>query len=167
MTNDPKRSLTSDGVLSELMGPLQTDATTWSVDDLGAILEHQLAATLQSELDLFAKASDCTESEAGAVLSASLCRTFEDMLASPTSEEALRMLKEYSKAAMSENGGLPRDVARVLYVTAILRARELGFGDISALPEARLEREARRCLTLAWLPERLRQILATVNADTD
>lgn len=69
------------------------------------------------------------------------------------------MFKGYVKQSLTKEGYLPRDVARVLYVTVILRGRQAGIGDITSLDEVNLKREARRCLTFGWLPDGIRELL--------
>jgi len=68
-------------------------------------------------------------------------------------------LKRYAKNALAECGHLPRDVARVLYVAAIVRGRLAGIPGMTSPDRAGVEREARRCLTYGWLPPELRALL--------
>jgi len=150
----------SKDILRALMDPSQPDAVPWSSSDLRAILDHQLAAPLIPELDQVAELAQCSRDEALVVFESCGCRTFGEILGSQSRpHRAIRILKEYAKGALTDEGSLPRDVARVLYVAAILRGKQAGITDISSLDDANLEREARRCLTFGWLPDSIRELL--------
>ena len=144
----------SKDILRALMDPSEPDAVPWYSNDLRAFLDHQLAAPLVSELDQVAKLSQCSRDEALIVLERCGCRTFGEILESHSGPRRTTwILKEYAKGALTDEDSLPRDVARVLYVAAILRGKQVGITDISSLEDANIEREVRRCLTFAWLPE--------------
>ena len=150
----------SKDILRALMDPLQPDAVPWSSSDLRAILDHQLVTPFISELDHVADLAQCSRDETLVVFENCGCRTFGEILGSPSRpHRAIRILKEYAKGALTDEGGLPRDVARVLYVAAILRGKQAGITDITSLDDANLEREARRCLTFGWLPDSIRELL--------
>ena len=132
----------------------------WSSSDLRAILEHQLATPVVHELDRFAEIRGCSREEVSQIIRSLQCQTFGDLFrdASP-SIDAITLAKDFAKASLAEDGGLPRDVARVLYVLAILRARQAGYEDISSLDVESLKRETRRCLTFGWLGDSVRDLL--------
>jgi hypothetical protein len=160
MTKPTTASQRSKDILRALMDPSQPDAVPWSSSDLRAILEHQLATHLVSELDQFAEASQLSSDRVLGILEASGCRTFRDVLKNASeSVDAVRLVKDLAKASLAHCGGLPRDVARVLYVLAILRGRQAGVSNLTSLDNVSLERETRRCLTFGWLPDEIRCLL--------
>ena len=63
------------------------------------------------------------------------------------------LLKDHAKASLSGEGGLPRDVARVLYFCAIQAARKLLNGEISSLDDASIRREIRVPSRSVWVTE--------------
>lgn len=160
MARPTSASRRSKDILRALMDPSEPEAVPWSSQDLCAILEHQLATPLVSELDHLAEASRLSSDLVLPVLEACGCQTFRDVIQNPCqSADAIRLIKNLAKASLTHDGDLPRDVARVLYVLAILRGRQAGVSDVTSLDNASLEREARRCLTFGWLPEEIRRVL--------
>src|SRR4051794_26091530 len=97
----------------------------WSADDLGAILSHQLDAPLGSIASLHEHASRFP--------------TLRQLLLDDSPPmDALDRLKHFAKSAThSDDLGLPREVATVIYVAAIVAARRAG-GSLSKLDDAAL-----------------------------
>lgn len=154
------RSKLSKDIIGALLDPSKPDPVPWYVNDLRAILEHQLATRLTQELDGLAEFSGYSVGDASTIIQVSGCLTFIDLLqANLPSSHALLMFKNYAKGSLTKGGGLPTEVARVLYVSTITRAKQCGFHDISTLDDASIEREARRCLTFNWLPDSIRSLL--------
>ena len=154
----------SKDILRALMDPSQPDAVPWSSSDLRAILEHQLATPLVSEFDQLAEASRLSGDRVLSILEASGCRTFRDAIRNASqSADAIRLVKDLAKASLAQDGDLPRDVARVLYVLAIVHGRQAGVSNLTSLDDASLERETRRCLTFGWLPDEIRRLLRGSN----
>jgi len=153
---DPK----SKDILRALMDPSLPDSVPWSSRDLCAILEHQLSTLLVAEMDQLAATSRLSHERVSAILQKAGCRTYLDVFehGSP-SADVLRLVKNLAKASLAHEEGLPRDVARVLYVLALLRGRQHGVAGLTSLDDASLDREARRCLTFGWLPEAVRRLL--------
>ena len=152
----------SKDILRALMDPSKPDAVPWSSSDLRAILEHQLATSLVSEVDQLSEASRLSSDQVLPILEASGCQTYRDVIQPPSqSPDAIRLVKALAKASLAHGGDLPRDVARVLYVLAILRGRRTGVPDLTSLDDASLDREMWRCLTFGWLPDEIRCMLRT------
>ena len=150
----------SKDILRALMDPSRPDPVPWSSHELRAILEHQLASPLDSEAERLAQISGLTVKMVAALLRNTSCVSFGELLMlSPPHLRALKLVKEFFKASLAKDGDLPRDVARCLYVVAILQGQRAGIGQISSLDETSLEREARRCLTFGWLPQEARQLI--------
>lgn len=126
----------------------------WSSTDLRALLEHQLRTPLRLELEGSLTDTGRQTLEFHPEL------TFHDVLKDGQPEGGLLTgIKEFAKDALTTESGLPGDIARVLYVAALLRARSTGAVGFTTLDNASINREARRCLTLTWLPESARDLL--------
>ena len=142
------------------MDPSEPDAVPWSSRDLRAILEHQLATPLLSELDELAETGGISKDQVLPILEACGCQTFLDVIRNASQcADAIRLIKNLAKASLAHGSDLPRDVARVLYVLAILHGQQAEVSDLTSLDSASLERETRRCLTFGWLPDDIRCLL--------
>jgi hypothetical protein len=142
------------------MDPSRPNAVPWSSRELREMLEHQMTAPLASETERFAHLANCAPDHVANRLAHCPCPTFGDLLrhkAPPL--DVLTMTKDFAKAAMADQDDLPRDVARVLYVLAILRGQSVPGGRLTALDDAVIVREARRCLAFGWLPDGIQGLL--------
>jgi hypothetical protein len=156
----------SKDIIRALMDPSRPDTVPWSSSDLRAMLEHQLAAPLACELLRLAETSRRSFDEVASVVGGLKGATFGQLLENPTPcLEAIELVKDYAKAALRRDGDLPRDVARVLYVMAILRGRQAGYPAISSLDNVNVKGETRRCLTFGWLPDRVQDFLRSASLD--
>ena len=155
----PAANPRSKDILRALMDPSVPDTVPWSSNELRSILEHQLATPLRSEIGVFSQLAGFTLDRFKESIGNSHLRTFGEVLHHPSPPVGmLRLIKDFAKLSLTSDDGVPRDVARVLYVCAILRARSLG-SDLTRLTRSGVEREARRCLAFAWLPESIRALL--------
>ncbi|MCC5829126.1 MAG: hypothetical protein JJU36_06725 [Phycisphaeraceae bacterium] len=154
----------SKDIIRALMDPALPDTVPWSSSDLRAILEHQLDVSLAQESDRLAESNRQSAEQMASILSRCSKSTFGSILndAMPA-EDAVELIKNYAKASLAGDGDLPRDVARVLYVMAILRGRFAGYEGVSSLDESSLDREAQRCLTFGWLPGRVSDLIRTLS----
>lgn len=144
------------------MDPSRPDMIPWSSSELRAILDHQLATPLLSERTRLAETACCSVEHVSALIEGSACRTFGDLFACACPDiAAIFLVKDFAKASLTGEGDLPREVARVLYIMAILRGQLCSANPMTSLDSASVEREARRCLTYAWLPDSVRQSLRT------
>lgn len=140
------------------MDPSRPDIVPWSSSDLRAMLAHQLATPLACELDRFCETSRCSREQVSSIIESTGCRTFGELVQNAISPgDAARLVKNYAKASLTRDEHLPRDVARVLYILAILCGQQSGAGNVTSLDDASVEREARRCLTFGWLPDGVRE----------
>lgn len=147
------------------MDPEQPDPVPWSSTELRDILDHQMETELVAELDRFAELEQKSHEEVRRVLMDSGAETFEAVLLSARpAEKVLRLVKDFAKASMREGGDLPRDVARVMYVLAVLRGHACCADGISSLDHVVLDREARRCLTCGWLPGKIAESIRSLCA---
>jgi hypothetical protein len=151
MTKPPAADRKSKDILRALMDPSRPDMLPWSSSELRAMLEHQFATSLVSERERFAELSHRSKKEITSIIDSCGCHTFGDVLQDkPASAEVIRLLKDYAKASLAEEGSLPKDVARVMYVMAILRGRNSGDHHVTSLDDVSVKREWRRCLTFGW-----------------
>lgn len=141
-------------ILRALMDPSRPDTVPWASRELREMLLHQLRTPLLAEVDRFAQIMNCSAIRLQELPEKDRSLTFGDILRHPTpAPEILQFVKEFAKASLTTADDLPRDVARIIYLMAILRGRSSGFTSISSMDRASLERETRRCLTFGWLPE--------------
>jgi hypothetical protein len=146
----------SDDFLRILTDPSPCDEATWRPLELQSILEHQMATSLASELTRFAEVASRPPDDIHVAIAGSGHVTFADVIAhSRPDPGVLRLVKEFAKSSMSieEEGHLPKDVRRTIYVLAILRGVAIPHARITTLDKVSVIREARRCLTFAWLSE--------------
>jgi hypothetical protein len=126
------------------------------------MLDHQLATPLLVERARLAEIACCSVEHISTLIEGSPCRTFGDLFTCASPHIAIiAIVKDFAKASLTGEGDLPREVARVLYIMAILCGRLCGPDSMTSLDSASVEREARRCLTYAWLPGTVRQSLRT------
>lgn len=152
----------SKDILHVLLDPLSREIAPWTCDDLRAILEHQLALPLATEVDRLRDSGPGRTQGGSAVPEEWRRRTFQEILmhdAPPL--QVLRWIKDYAKASITTEGDLPRKVAHVLYTLTLLKARAIGAPRLTRLDDRSVECAARQCLTLAWLPSQVRQQLRT------
>jgi len=135
--------------------PPQPAAVRWEPAELGDVLRHQLAASLElgedaDEYTLRATAA----APAGAVPAPRAAATLAALLSDPSPPiDALRRVKEWAKPAMQDYADdLPREVAGVIYFAAIHAALARGGGErITHLPDGTLRKGARWALRRPWL----------------
>ena len=163
MPNDSLRQ-TDDVSLAQLMDFAQRDDPLWSAQELGAILRHQLQASLTS--DLYA-----TENESvaacidGYAKSDPPIRTFGDLLFHPRPPvELLEPVKQFAKSCrVGTDAAIPDEIATMLYILSIVAAMTKCDRRISKMDTTAL----RHCLTWAfeqtWLDEPTRQLLERGN----
>lgn len=146
-------------LLRTLMDPSASEPVQWSVRDMRAMLEHQLATPLVAESE---RVLELCAGKAGKILplmERSPALTFFDVLRAASPIELLTFIKEFAKSSVVSGTDLPRDVARILYVVAILCGTDSNARSITSLDDASIEREARWCLSIPWLPEDLRHLV--------
>lgn len=123
----------------------------WSVDDMAAILRHQLSAPLRGDLS-------ATNPHAGKTFD-KISRigpppaTFGELFAHPHPPlELLELAKDFGKALRRDAScGVPAGVATVIYYASIVAARLRCGKRISDLDEAALRRGVNWALAQPWL----------------
>ncbi len=137
---------------SALLDPAIEQTPDWDGADLAAMLSHQLRQPL----------SDIVAPPAGGRhASRSL---FELLCGGPEAGwiEALMHVKAFAKtslAADADESALPEPVARVLYVLTLSACPPAQLHAFSSLRRDDVVRETRRCLTLTWLGDDVRELL--------
>ena len=125
----------------------------WSEAELGAMLTHQLAAALESEL---VGTNKTQEAEAD---SSPIRFTFRDAIfGQAASVDSLRRIKEYAKAHLvRKDPCFPAEISRVLYYGSVMAAYRLHGERITSLTDARFRTGVDWVLRQAWIDPRLRE----------
>lgn len=131
----------------------------WRPEELGAVLEHELAAPVQFELT---QLDPRIARKLRTVCAAEglLVKSFNDLLHHPQPPvELLELTKEYAKACIRQpESPLPEDVAKVLYYGSIIVARNRCGRRISTLKDEELDKAVRWVLAQPWLDESTRSV---------
>ena len=135
-------------------------AVHWSADEVAAIYRHELTAPLHVELG----ALDAVTARRLKLVSASnglLLRSMGELLHHPNPPvELLAMVKDFGKASLDHpDSPLPREVAGVLYWSAIAAALVRAGQRITSLPDAKLRDGFNWTAQFAWLDEAGRALL--------
>lgn len=149
-----------DGSLMARMMDLDLEGPSlWDARDLEAVLEHQLAAPLETDL------AGARPGFAGwlAGLNAALrppVATFADLFSHPAPPvELLELVKDFAKRRRSDpDGPLPEDIATVLYLAAIAAALVRRGARITRLSGDGLRHGLEWSLRQPWLDPRLRDL---------
>jgi hypothetical protein len=141
------------------------DLGLWNVTELGPILEHQLDAPLDLDLDLRTMAEQAGDRpDSGSERVGAEIRTFRQLLLHPHPPGAwLNRVKQFAKDCRSQpDGPLPHEVATVLYLAAIAAARGKCHQRISTLDDAAWQRAVEWALAQTWLNAGIRELLNQV-----
>ena len=135
---------------------------TWTDNDYGPMIEHQLAANLSDDLvRIFPNATD--------VLKGIESTTFGQLLfqAHPP-VPALLLIKEFAKQ-LGENAWLafPEEVANVLYYASIAAAELHAHATITQLPREEVIKGYRWSQAQAWIPTRLKELFENILSAKD
>ncbi len=106
--------------LAEILERTETPGDLWRPEELGALLNHQLAAPI--EVDLASLPPVLAQQIRGlADVEGLLMKSLGDLFQHPRPPLALlRLVKDFAKAAhAAPDGPLPGEIARVLYYTSI------------------------------------------------
>lgn len=153
MSGEPRDS-SSMARLCALIEPGRPADFGWTASDYGAMATHFLAARLRDEL------GDAAAGDGEDTRGASMDVSIGELLASPSASAAqLTVLKAHVKALLAGRGGIPRDVAKALYVAVVARGRGLPEGNPSRLGAREFERLARWCLAQPWVPPPLADVV--------
>ena len=145
--------------LSRLL-ELDQDLCPWTAEDLHAVLLHQLAAAIDPELAPTGGFIPVMRPQIDQGPQRSN-HSFGDLLNEPSPPLGLlEMLKEFAKSNMLyPAGGLPREIATVLYYAAICAAFVRLGKRISRLPDVSLAGGIETALNWDWVDDRTRSLL--------
>lgn len=144
--------------LKRMVDATTTEPTTWTADDLRAMLEHQLSVPLATDLVPVVDEAEATLSMEAT--HAELPQHFGELLSQPHPPLApLRLMKDFCKNLLkAEDQQMPRDLLNVLYYAAILAALVKRDTRISQLDVASLRKGCAWCLKRDWLTDGLRDL---------
>lgn len=133
---------------------------TWSAEELGAVLEYELASPLSFEL----RGLPPGRAEQLRVLCGAqgmLLNSLTSLVQHPHPPlEALKLVKDFAKlCARQADGPLPPPVAQVIYYATIASALCRRGERISALTKAELERGFQWVLSLPWVKGETRALI--------
>ena len=127
---------------------------------MGAIFRHQMDAPLGFDLESMGRATT-KKSQALNGADLLLVQSFGQLLRHPAPPlELLTITKDFAKQHyLRSNGPLPREVARVLYVSCIAAALVKRGARITKLDDSHVRSGFEWGLSRPWLDENTRQLL--------
>jgi hypothetical protein len=129
----------------------------WMPSELGAILAHELNATIRDALTSFDDPQDVTELSGEWSGSDATIRKLLTHPSPPTG--LLERLKGVAKVESTTEGGeLPKEVATVLYIASIVAAKRAGARDVTQLDDAALAERVQWACRRRWLDAELREL---------
>lgn len=143
-------------------------ASPWHPDELGAILEHQLDAPLESELAAAGK-PEVVESQPEQEQSGPPIRTFRELFQHPRPPvELLEATKSFAKRRRNQpDSPLPDEITTLLYFLAIVLARTRRGVQISGLDGQALLNGLDWASQQPWLDPTVRELLSEGIASLD
>jgi hypothetical protein len=145
--------------LAKMMDASDDGKESWTAEDLGAILEHQLSVAVEASLSAAGQAS--VQHVLGLAAGASpAIKTFRDLLQHPRPpRELLELTKRSAKQCRNcPNSLLPDEVATVLYFLSIVTALTQCRASISGLDTRALQSGLEWVLEQNWLSEEIREL---------
>jgi hypothetical protein len=152
--------------LHNLLDEKTVTETTWSPNDLEAMLKHQLSVELATDLIPVVPEAEATLSMETTVL-AHPPRTFGEALCHPSPPVSLlRLIKEFSKdLRYAPDNGVPDDLLLVLYYAAIVAARVRCRENLTSLDDEAVRQGCSWCLAKPWLTTDIRRLFEEGLAD--
>ena len=146
--------------LTQMMNLDAGDEKLWAPEELGAILEHQLAAPLECDLSGLDSHLALRLRELNSTGDPAL-RTFGDLLHHPSPPlRFLELIKEFAKSCRNHpRSPLPDEVATVLYFSGIVVAMTRCAKRITKMDDRSLQYSLNWALKQSWLDEATRGIL--------
>ena len=147
-------------LLTRLMDLDAPDVTLWESEDLAAVFQHQLSASV--DFDVGGNDPTLTQQiRALGSMQGPLIESFRDLLHHPSPPiELLEMTKRFAKSCRSRPGGpLPDEIATVLYLLSIVVAMTRRGKRITKLDNQGLRYGLDWALGQTWLDEPTRKLL--------
>ena len=141
---------------------LSSPDSRWGDADLKDMLQHALDAPLAPEVGQALGEAFTERVRQLSTTSLPAIANLRDLVSHPNPPaDLLSLVKDFAKiSAEHPTHPLPRDLAKVLYYTAILVARRHGL-TISAQDDAAIQRATRWAMELSWLDDTVRQVFAS------
>lgn len=147
-------------LLRGLLGDPSDSSTDWVPRDLGLILDHQMATALLT--DTVERNAGPGPRERDRCRCASYGQLF-NCTARPCAE-VTRAAKDHFKGLIDKNADFPVEVAKILYLLTLIRAKRMELSGVSNLSEATLTHLIRRALTHGWISEPVRTLLRQMSS---
>jgi hypothetical protein len=150
----------SRDALSQLLACNSDADSVWNATDLHAILCHQLDADVEFDLTHFGGVAQERMTTVRASAADNRPCTFGQMLTSAEPPlEVLDMIRRFAKRSRTQDsGGIPKEVATVLYYAAIAAAKLRHGISLSKLDDEALRSGLAWGLEQTWLTEPLRDL---------
>jgi hypothetical protein len=160
IVSQPELPAGDASLLARMMDLRAEEHELWDVQDLAAVLEHQLAAPLEADLGGLRPGLggllERLQPAGGPPI-----RTFKDLLDHPHPPlELLELCKQFGKRCRSNpDGPLPEDIATALYLASIAAAITRGGQRITKLADEGMRHGYRWALKQSWLDPSTRRLL--------
>jgi hypothetical protein len=140
--------------LAYLLDLTETVTQPWRVQELSAILKHQLSAPIESDLAQQAPSDRGSAQRVNA-------RTFGDLFHHPAPPiELLRSVKDFAKANRNHPAStLPNEIATLLYYVSVIVARWRCGEVITTLSDEELGAGIGWAIAQPWVDEKTRSLL--------
>jgi hypothetical protein len=147
--------------LADLMDCRSDREETWSAGDLEAILEHQLGADVQFDLERLDEAVGLDLTKMLNVAGRPPIRSFRDLFEHPQPPiELLDLTRRFAKECRSRGDSpIPAEIATMLYLASIAVAMIKCKHRLTALADEALCNGFDWALGKTWLDESMRQLL--------
>ena len=147
-------------LLARMMGLDTGDEAPWNGDDLGAVFDHQRAASLEADLAGLRPGLRGLLAELNVGNDPPIA-TFGELLNHPRPPlELLELTKQFAKRCRNNpDGPLPDDIATVLYLATIAAARTRLATRITKLGDEGIRHGLRWAVRQPWLDAQTRGML--------
>jgi hypothetical protein len=147
--------------LADLMDCRSDREETWSAGDLEAILEHQLGAEVQFDLERFDEALGLDLPKMLDAAGKPPIRSFRDLFEHPQPPiELLDLTRRFAKACRSRGDSpIPAEIATILYLASIAVAMVRRKRRLTVLADEALCNGFDWALGKSWLDESTHQLL--------
>lgn len=150
------RAPKADG-LRYVLDPRRGSVGPWMPHELGMIFDHQLDSRIPVDDTDARVAVDRGDCACSSLRQFSTCNARQ-------CGSLTRRFKEAAKDLVESDPDYPRDVARILYLLAVLRAKRTGMVGVTSMTDDGARREIRRVLAFGWISDDARRLLRDCGA---